>query len=110
MSQIKNFEPSTNLIIPVGLYINEVLKQCDLIYPVKNEDNTWYFPEKWGNLNFHKPYDVFSPSMIPLPPEVRLYYTIVKNSDPRFIVAIREVYDSFDIEGLFIAKKTSAQK
>lgn len=105
--KLVKFNPKTDLIIPVGLYTDDKKFYCNLIYPVLQPNGSWGFPDKWRNLARKKVYNVFSPSIIPLPPQVRLYYTVVKASEPIFITSIKEVYDSFDVNGLLVDKGNS---
>ena len=60
----------------------------------------WFFPENYWTLKFQRIFYVFSPSILPLPPEVRMYYTIVKSVEPYNIIKIQEMTDPFDLKAL----------
>jgi hypothetical protein len=94
-----NFDPNIDQIVPIGFYTNPVMHRCNLIYPIKNESG-WGFPKKWLTLNFDRVFYVFSPSILPLPPTVRMYYTIVKSIQPYNITQIKELSDPYDIKAL----------
>jgi hypothetical protein len=98
-----NFDPNIDQIVPIGFYTHPVMHRCNLIYPIKNETG-WFFPKKWLSLKFVRVFYVFSPSILPLPPTVRMYYTIVKSIQPYNITQIKELTDPYDIKGLLNLK------
>ena len=94
-----NFDPNIDQIVPIGFYTHTSMHRCNLIYPNKNESG-WFFPDNWLSLKFTKVFYVFSPSILPLPPAVRMYYTIVKSIEPYNITQIKELTDPYDIKAL----------
>ena len=94
-----NFDPNIDQIVPIGFYTHPSMHRCNLIYPIKNESG-WFFPDKWLSLKFTEVFYVFSPSILPLPPAVRMYYTIVKSIEPYNITQIKELTDPYDIKAL----------
>lgn len=102
-----NFDPNFDQIVPIGFYTHPSMHRCNLIYPIKNKSG-WFFPKKWLTLNFTRVFYVFSPSILPLPPTVRMYYTIVKSIQPYNITQIKELTDPYDIKALVNLKSIEA--
>ena len=94
-----NFDPNNDLIIPVGFYTHVSKYRCNLIYPMYGKGG-WFFPDNYLSLKFQRVFYVFSPSILPLPPNVRTYYTIVKAIEPYNIVKIKELIDPYDFNAL----------
>jgi len=108
MNDIK-FDPDFDQIVPIGFYTHPSMHRCNLIYPIKNKSG-WFFPKKWLTLNFVRVFYVFSPSILPLPPTVRMYYTIVKSIQPYNITRIKELTDPYDMKALTNLKTIEAPK
>ena len=102
---IISFDPKNN-IIPIGLYIDEVNYRCKLLYPTCNNNNQWVFPDTYLSLKYSKTYYVISPSILPLPPFVKIYYTIISSEAPYNIVAIKELTDPYDFNGILNINKS----
>lgn len=86
-------------IIPIGLYTHDEKNRCKLRYQVF-ENGVYSFPKSYLTLTLKKIYYIISPSILPLPPLVKIYYTIEKTKEPYNIVEIRELTDPFDLSGI----------
>ena len=86
-------------IIPIGLYTHDEKNRCKLRYQVF-EDGVYSFPKSYLALTLKKIYYIISPSILPLPPLVKIYYTIEKTKAPYNIVEIRELTDPYDFSGI----------
>ena len=88
-------------IIPIGLYTHDEKNRCKLRYQVF-ENGVYSFPKSYLTLTLKKIYYIISPSILPLPPLVKIYYTIEKTKAPYNIVEIRELTDPFDLSGILL--------
>ena len=88
-------------IIPIGLYTHDEKNRCKLRYQVF-ENGMYSFPKSYLTLTLKKIYYIISPSILPLPPLVKIYYTIEKTKAPYNIVEIRELTDPFDLSGILL--------
>ena len=86
-------------IIPIGLYTHDEKNRCKLRYQVF-ENGVYSFPKSYLSLTLKKIYYIISPSILPLPPLVKIYYTIEKTKAPYNIVEIRELTDPYDLSGI----------
>jgi hypothetical protein len=86
-------------IIPIGLYTHDEKNRCKLRYQVF-ENGVYSFPPSYLTLTLKKIYYIISPSILPLPPLVKIYYTIEKTKAPYNIVEIRELTDPYDFSGI----------
>jgi len=94
------FNPKKDLLIPIGLYTDRINHLCNLYYPVEI-DGKWGFPDELLSLKLNKVYYAISPAALPLAPEVRLYYTNVKQQgNLRYLTSIKELTDPFDVPGI----------
>ena len=66
------------------------------------ENGVYSFPKSYLSLTLKKIYYIISPSILPLPPLVKIYYTIEKTKAPYNIVEIRELTDPFDLSGILL--------
>jgi len=86
-------------IIPIGLYTHEEKNRCKLIHQVF-KNGKFVFPDTYLTLKLKKIYYIFSPSILPLPPSVKIYYTIENTKEPYNIIDIQELTDSYDFTGI----------
>ena len=86
-------------IIPIGLYTHDEKNRCKLRYQVF-KNGVYSFPKSYLTLTLKKIYYIISPSILPLPPLVKIYYTIEKTTEPYNIVEIRELTDPYDFSGI----------
>jgi hypothetical protein len=97
-------------IIPIGLYTHDEKNRCKLRYQVF-ENGVYSFPKSYLSLTLKKIYYIISPSILPLPPLVKIYYTIEKTKAPYNIVEIRELTDPYDFSGILsINSKLSTKR
>ena len=102
---IVSFDPK-NTIIPIGVYIDAENYKCKLLYPTRNNNNQWVFPDTYLTLKYSKTYYGISPSILPLPPFVKIFYTIISSIVPYHIVAIKELTDPYDFNGILNINKS----
>lgn len=100
-SQTVALNPETDLVVPVGLYQNDIDSDplSLMIYPVR-KDTGWYFPAEYQGMWLKKVFYVFSPSTTPLPPFTKLINTTIRNYQPPSMTGVNLLEDSFDTERL----------
>lgn len=107
--RVVNFDDKS-FLVPVGIYSDLESARSMLLFPIKISNNIWGFNENFQGLKLLNIYYAFSPAILPLPPEIRMYYTIVREIDTSYISHIKELTDPFDLSGLLTESTTVGDK
>lgn len=97
-TQVVDLDPSTDFVIPMGLYQNDIDSDplSLLEFPVQGSKG-WELPQQWRGMYLKKVFYVLSPSLTPQPPMTSSIYTTERNYEPAGLTSVRALNDSFDL-------------
>ena len=102
------FDPKKDFVVPLALY-NKVDNdpRSLLRFPVWKENENgggWYVGESFLGMSLVKIFYVFSPSILPLPPEVLMFNVDWIDEDPYGIRNLLYVFNSYDTKAFLTSK------
>jgi len=94
------FNLATDFVVPMALYnkIDDNPRSL-LQFPIL-QNKKWYFPESLFGMELQFIFYVFSPSILPLPPETFMFNVEWKKEAPYGIVDLLYIFNNYDVNSL----------
>jgi hypothetical protein len=91
-----DFNPETDFVVPLALYSQEGDDPRSLLrFPVQQQGK-WYVSDSFLGMNLKRIFYVFSPAVVPLPPETLMFNVSWIDEDPYGIVDLLYVFNPYD--------------